>query len=815
MAEQLEDRDTAAGAEPYIWDHPFHFLTGAAGTGKTFLTRDRVRRSIPGSCVLMASTGIAAINLGDAVTINSQLGYFDTADMMQKAVHQFLQQKLRRMRSAGVRRLILDEVSMFDADQLTTLVRAVDDVNGEAVFGGTEVGKAAPMGLTLLGDFLQLPPVKGKFAFESPEWARFHVETLTDNRRQSDADFLTALRAARVGDADTLCDYFRTRMAAYNDASFDGTTILAKNDSVDTLNRQRHDALTTKPEAFMNTRWGQQRGEWKHIPVQLLLKPGARVMVLSNRYEGDGGLRQLIYANGDLATFLGKDQHGNGVVELDRDPGTSVPVVAVTREATKPLDKPRFVCRTCGKTAPDGRQRFCQEAAPASAEPCGGVLKKVMNEVVGEVCYMPLRLAYASTVHKCLLAGTRVPVVGRGLLPIEAVQVGDFVCSGQGYPCQVIAAQPTGTKELITVRFASGRTLHMSPDHPLQEPAGAFKVGVKVGQLVNIGQDCDSVGSHWPVLLPPLVQTPRGSKVVEAPLELSPKLAWWLGALLGDGSMRDTRDGTLEFHARDGVVVDQFCTLATRFFKVKPRRYPNKVYIISRAVRAWLYKLGLHYVTAASKTIPECIYRSPIETRAAFVQGLFDTDGCVDSRGLRYVSTSRALADGVQQLLDSLGLHDTRVFSQQPKRGKLAYTVHIRRKDMVRFADLIGFWHEERAAKLAKFVTKPVRELPSNQTGGTVDRIVEIVSTGLHVPLHDLEVDDAHSFIANGLVVSNTQGLTLDQVQIGIRDRFFASPGMLYVALSRCKTPEGLRLVGTVDLLRTRCTVDPRVAAWR
>lgn len=55
------------------------------------------------------------------------------------------------------------------------------------------------------------------------------------------------------------------------------------------------------------------------------------------------------------------------------------------------------------------------------------------------------------------------------------------------------------------------------------------------------------------------------------------------------------------------------------------------------------------------------------------------------------------------------------------------------------------------------------------------------------------------------------QGLTVDSVQVNIRDHFFAQPGMLYVALSRARSAEGLRLVGTPEGFRARCTVNPRL----
>ena len=81
---------------------------------------------------------------------------------------------------------------------------------------------------------------------------------------------------------------------------------------------------------------------------------------------------------------------------------------------------------------------------------------------------------------------------------------------------------------------------------------------------------------------------------------------------------------------------------------------------------------------------------------------------------------------------------------------------------------------------------------------------MEVVGTVEYLPLR----------VAYGSTTHKSQGLSLDHVQINLRDGFFKSPGMTYVALSRCRTAEGLRIVGTVDGLRDRCKVDPRVRQW-
>jgi hypothetical protein len=68
--------------------------------------------------------------------------------------------------------------------------------------------------------------------------------------------------------------------------------------------------------------------------------------------------------------------------------------------------------------------------------------------------------------------------------------------------------------------------------------------------------------------------------------------------------------------------------------------------------------------------------------------------------------------------------------------------------------------------------------------------------------------------LAYASTVHKSQGLSLDRCQIDIRGGFCGAPAMSYVAISRCRTPQGLRLVGTPDLLAKRCNTDPEVAPW-
>ena len=373
---------------------PFSALLGAAGSGKTFLTKAWAEEE--GGLLLAATTGIAAINLGGE-TINSILGFFDTQSLQEKYINGQLTAQLGRLWKAGVRRLVVDEVSMLAGDQLTFLVKAIEEVNGRGyVLGkwaddrwGGEDGTPPPaMGLTLVGDFLQLAPVKATYAFESPEWSRFTdtTVTLTEIRRQADPGFIQMLRAARAGRGHEVADYFGTRSAihAETDDRFEGPTLLAKNDSVDRYNDLRMAQLPGDAVSFPSSRWGKLRSEWgqlekpKHtwgIPEVLELKIGALVMVLANFREPD--TRALRYVNGDLGTLIDAED-GSAWVRLQRTKET-VEVEPVTRTVKVPCDSVRRAeLRTAGLgDRIDGKW-----------------------EIVGAITYLPLRVAYASTVHK-------------------------------------------------------------------------------------------------------------------------------------------------------------------------------------------------------------------------------------------------------------------------------------------------------------------------------------------------------------------------------------------------------------------------------
>src|SRR5439155_21027871 len=89
---------------------------------------------------------------------------------------------------------------------------------------------------------------------------------------------------------------------------------------------------------------------------------------------------------------------------------------------------------------------------------------------------------------------------------------------------------------------------------------------------------------------------------------------------------------------------------------VRPARNTHRLYFVSRPFRAWFSSWGLDYSLGPEKRTPSLVFRSPPEVRAAYLRGLFDTDGSVGRINVRYTSASEPLAREVQALLLSLGI---------------------------------------------------------------------------------------------------------------------------------------------------------------
>jgi len=181
------------------------FITGPAGTGKSYLLRYitqqlKAKYAIDVRKVAVtASTGIAAATIsGTTLHSFAGIGYGGGVD---KLISRVQRNSTAQTNWKSVQYLIIDEISMIDADlfdKLEALARAVR--GSDQWFGGVQ--------LVMCGDFFQLPPVsvsavvEPKFAFQSKSWRDDKirpVQLLEVQRQRTDAVFIDLLNELRTG----------------------------------------------------------------------------------------------------------------------------------------------------------------------------------------------------------------------------------------------------------------------------------------------------------------------------------------------------------------------------------------------------------------------------------------------------------------------------------------------------------------------------------------------------------------------------------------------------------------------------------------
>ncbi len=298
------------------------YLTGSAGSGKTFLLNQYIQY-LKGKGVevgVTASTGIAATHM-NGMTIHSWAG-FGIADSLSAGDFEKLFKKRylsERLKTTKV--LIIDEVSMlhaFQLDLVDTICRVFRD-EPNLPFGGLQV--------ILCGDFFQLPPVSkdgqsANFIYTAEVWQSMNLTVcyLDEQHRHTDSRLVTVLNDIRTNriSVETL-RHLESRRSLATGATDDLTKLYTHNIDVSAINERKLQRLPG--ETFRYTM--RQRGNKKIAatlvknclaPEILCLKLGAIVMFVKNNFDQgyvNGTLGQVIDFNEDnfpiIRTLSGKN----------------------------------------------------------------------------------------------------------------------------------------------------------------------------------------------------------------------------------------------------------------------------------------------------------------------------------------------------------------------------------------------------------------------------------------------------------------------------------------------------------------------------
>lgn len=330
------------------------FLTGEPGAGKTFVINQYINwlEAAGLKVAVTASTGIAATHIG-GMTIHSWSGVGIKDTLTPYDLDQIISRErvVKRVKAAQV--LIIDEISMLDGKVLDMVDKVFRTIRQKPeAFGGLQV--------VCIGDFFQLPPVTRqgdvmRYAFESLAWQNMKplICYITEQYRQDDEMLLGLLGSIRRNEIEeehyTLLN--EQKEIAYENV--EPTRLYTHNADVDAVNNQKLAELPGPARKFQMSGVGRKQLIEALVksclsPDELALKEDAMVMCTKNNFEAG-------YVNGTLARVVRFDE-GYPVIE--------------TTEGVEILIKP-----TTWEMAEDGK-------------------------VLASIEQLPLRLAWAITVHK-------------------------------------------------------------------------------------------------------------------------------------------------------------------------------------------------------------------------------------------------------------------------------------------------------------------------------------------------------------------------------------------------------------------------------
>ncbi len=293
--------------------NPHVFLTGGAGTGKSFIV-NRYRKMMEDmgtSVPVVASTGAAAVLVGGQ-TFHRFFG-LDAARDVEALVNKALSREHLWARISSVPALILDEVSMLPGYALEAAYQICQRIRRSTEpWGGISV--------IAVGDFRQLPPVVKQYegarpwAFLTDAWKAtgFVPAMLTEPVRATDKDFVDILNDARIGKlTDRIIQFLNSKTVGQ--ADLDIPRVFARKVDVESYNQGKLAELegplvTRRTEYKGNDRYTDELRKHAPVPEQLAFRRGALVMMRKND-------QQDRYVNGSLGHIV--DFVGNGTANPD------------------------------------------------------------------------------------------------------------------------------------------------------------------------------------------------------------------------------------------------------------------------------------------------------------------------------------------------------------------------------------------------------------------------------------------------------------------------------------------------------------------
>lgn len=292
-------------------------LTGPAGAGKSYLLAKFIKeaRSKGKKVTVTATTGLAAAHLGGQ-TIHSWSGIGISNSLSEDYIYTMSKERIKKINSTNI--LIIDEISMLHDYNLDMINKAMKIVRqNDRPFGGLQV--------VLCGDFFQLPPVaqngEGKFVTNSPAFKELDLAFcyLEEQHRAEDSKLTDILNSMRAGTLQMKhLRWLQSRIGVKPNGPI--TKLYTLNRDVEQENEAQLARLKGDTHYFLRTSKARNRLELNRLqenvlaPEILKLKVGALVMTVKN-----DPMRRWV--NGSIGTVIRFDVGGLPIVQFQNNGG--------------------------------------------------------------------------------------------------------------------------------------------------------------------------------------------------------------------------------------------------------------------------------------------------------------------------------------------------------------------------------------------------------------------------------------------------------------------------------------------------------------
>jgi len=278
------------------------FLTGGAGSGKSYVIREFMKTKDRKQVPILASTGAAAVLLGGC-TFHSFFGLGIMEGGTQATLQRLQKNKAALKRIKNVEGVIIDEISMIPGEALMVAELI-------AQFARVSTLPWGGMRVIAVGDFGQLPPVtrfgqKRDWCFLNEVWKKtgFQYCELKLNQRIHNNDFLNVLDDIREGHLTERARAFLQDRTKAHDEEQPGTRLFPRREQSENYNQKKLAEINETELIVDSIYLGEQKyidilGKSAPVPAQLKLKIGCQILFLKNDL-------QKRWVNGTRGTLVG------------------------------------------------------------------------------------------------------------------------------------------------------------------------------------------------------------------------------------------------------------------------------------------------------------------------------------------------------------------------------------------------------------------------------------------------------------------------------------------------------------------------------